>query len=106
MAKKKTSGMVDAKELQKFQAEFNTSRQEINDLHSAHANILKDLESKGYNKEAFKQVCKLLNFDIAKAQDYDRAYKLYSDVLGLTAKLDSQGDLIDDSEAEEESAVA
>ena len=104
MAKK--PHVVDVGELKSFHEEFNVSRQGLNDLNSHHGEILKRMEQQGYHREAFKLVAKVLRYDIEKAQDFVRAYHLYSDILGLDKHVSLQSDLLDDEAAEETAAVA
>lgn len=106
MAKKKKQHVIDAGELQSFHEEFAASRQEIADLASHHSEILKRMEERGYNRAAFKQVAKLLGWDVHKAQDWKRAFDQYSEILGLNEMLESQGDLIDEKEEAEAKAAA
>lgn len=102
---KKSAHVFDAGELQGFHEEYDASRQELADQNSAHGNILKRMEKQGYNREVFKIVAKWLRYDVAKAQDCMRAFKQYSETLGLNEIVDSQGDLIEAAEDEEAAAA-
>lgn len=103
---KKNSTVIDAKKLQHFKAQYSASKSELDERRMSHATLLKQVEDSGFHKAAFKQVMKMLGWDVTKTRDYLRAMEQYSEILGLNAQLADQPELPDQGEAEEDQALA
>jgi uncharacterized protein (UPF0335 family) len=100
-----TKYVYDAAELQGFLEEFEANQREMGDYKDHERDILKRMDEKGYHNGAFRLVRKLLNMDLAKAQDFMRAFEQYALGLGLEKRLESQSDLIEAAEEEEAAAA-
>ena len=98
------SRLIDSAELQGFRTEYDAVKEEAGQVSEKLGLVMKEIEARGYNKAAFKLVAKLLAGDMMKAQDFVRAFEIYSEVLGLNARLAQQPDLVDETDFGEEVA--
>lgn len=101
----KTAPVIDVKKLQHFKAQYSSSKSVLDEQRMSHASLLKQVEDAGFHKAAFKQVMKMLGWDVAKTRDYLQAMRQYSEILGLDKKLADEPEL-PTGESQEDEALA
>lgn len=77
------TGTVDVKKLNKFAADYQSQKADMDEARGEIGALMKDFEEQGGHKKALKHALALKGMETSKAQDYIRSFEYYCHALGV-----------------------